>query len=200
MQSLKRFVRLDEMTSQAANINEELDLTLNLLRHKLKKDIKLTKNYGEIPLVECYPNMLNQVFLNILMNSIQSIEKQASVENAGLSGVPLAESAAASGSLPRYVGEIIITTAVLGDKLSVRVEDNGFGIKEEDKKKIFQAGFTTKKVGEGTGLGLAICKKIIEKHKGEIKFESTSYKAKDGSTSAVSRVVKSTLFEIILPL
>ncbi len=200
VQSLKRFVRLDEMTSQAANINEELDLTLNLLRHKLKKDIKLTKNYGEIPLVECYPNMLNQVFLNILMNSIQSIEKQASVENAGLSGVPLAESAAASGSLPRYVGEIIITTAVLGDKLSVRVEDNGFGIKEEDKKKIFQAGFTTKKVGEGTGLGLAICKKIIEKHKGEIKFESTSYKAKDGSTSAVSRVVKSTLFEIILPL
>ena len=61
-----------------------------------------------------------------------------------------------------YFGEIIITTAIFEDKLSVKIEDNGLGIKEEDKKKIFQAGFTTKKVGEGTGLGLAICKKIID--------------------------------------
>ncbi len=216
VQSLKRFVRLDEMTSQAANINEELDLTLNLLRHKLKKDIKLTKNYGEIPLVECYPNMLNQVFLNILMNSIQSIEKEASVENAGLSGTALQDGACAGGV--RYAGEIIISTEIVNDKLSVKIEDNGFGIKEEDKKKIFQAGFTTKKVGEGTGLGLAICKKIIEKHKGEIRFDSTSYRVKNSaaeggvsagaspgassSTSfkAGSRVVKSTVFEILLPL
>jgi len=188
VQSLKRFVRLDEMTSQAANINEELDLTLNLLHHKLKKDIKLIKNYGEIPLVECYPNMLNQVFLNILMNSIQSIEKEASIENAGLSGAK------------NYIGEITVTTAVFGDKLSVKIEDNGSGIKEEDKKKIFQAGFTTKKVGEGTGLGLAICKKIIEKHKGEITFESTSYRVKKEGAAAGSKVVKNTVFEIILPL
>ena len=207
VQSLKRFVRLDEMTSQAANINDELDLTLNLLRHKLKKDIKLIKNYGDIPLVECYPNMLNQVFLNILMNSIQSIEKQASVENAGLSGTPseLGSSGALGQSCAaqKYSGEITITTAVLGDKLSVRIEDNGFGIKEEDKKKIFQAGFTTKKVGEGTGLGLAICKKIIEKHKGEITFESTSYRVKApaaGSLGVKEKIAKSTVFEIILPV
>ncbi len=76
VQSLKRFVRLDETVLQAANINEELDLTLNLLRHKLKKDINLIKNYGEMQPVNCYPNMLNQVFLNILMNAIQSIEKK----------------------------------------------------------------------------------------------------------------------------
>ena len=199
VQSLKRFVRLDEMTSQAANINEELDLTLNLLRHKLKKDIKLVKNYGDIPLVECYPNMLNQVFLNILMNAIQSIEKQASIENAGLSGAP-SKNRGADGC---YFGEIIITTAIFEDKLSVKIEDNGLGIKEEDKKKIFQAGFTTKKVGEGTGLGLAICKKIIEKHKGEITFESKSYRVKgssEGNTGSRDRVVKNTVFEIILPL
>ena len=74
---------------------------------------------------------------------------------------------------------------------------------EEDKKKIFQAGFTTKKVGEGTGLGLAICKKIIEKHKGEITFESKSYRVKgssEGNTGSRDRVVKNTVFEIILPL
>lgn len=182
VQSLKRFVRLDEMTSQAANINEELDLTLNLLRHKLKKDIILNKNYGEIPLIECYPNMLNQVFLNILMNAIQSIEKQALVLNANL-----------SGEKPCYTGEINISTKIVEDNLIVRIEDNGAGIKEEDKKKIFQAGFTTKKVGEGTGLGLAICKKIIEKHKGEITFDSTSFRLNDG------KIAKSTVFEIKLP-
>lgn len=183
VQSLKRFVRLDEMTSQAANINEELDLTLNLLRHKLKKDIKLNKNYGDIPLVECYPNMLNQVFLNILMNSIQSIEKRASVENSGL-----------SGAKPEYFGEITISTEILNNNLIVKIKDNGLGIKEDDKKKIFQAGFTTKKVGEGTGLGLAICKKIIEKHNGEITFNSTSYKTSSG------KIAKTTTFEIKLPL
>ncbi len=197
VQSLKRFVRLDEMTSQSANINEELDLTLNLLRHKLKKDIKLVKNYGDIPLVECYPNMLNQVFLNILMNAIQSIEKQAGIENAGLSGTKTACSVlggADKGALGAYLGEIIISTEIIDNMLVVKIEDNGAGIKDEDKKKIFQAGFTTKKVGEGTGLGLAICKKIIEKHNGEITFDSKSYKTKEG------KIAKSTLFEIKLPV
>ncbi len=174
VQSLKRFVRLDEETLQAANINEELDLTLNLLRHKLKKNINLTKNYGDIPKVNCYPNMLNQVFLNILMNAIQSIEKETE-EKAG------------------YTGEISISTEIADKSLFVKIKDNGSGIKEEDKKKIFHAGFTTKKVGEGTGLGLAICKKIIEKHNGKISFESTG--AKKGDTTA-----KSTEFTIQIPI
>ena len=175
VQSLKRFVRLDETVLQAANINEELDLTLNLLRHKLKKDINLIKNYGVMHPVNCYPNMLNQVFLNILMNAIQSIEKEA------------------DNHPDNYMGEISITTRVLDGLLSVKIEDNGFGIKEEDKKKIFHAGFTTKKVGEGTGLGLAICKKIIEKHNGTISFESGVIK-KDGIP------VKSTYFLIQIPV
>lgn len=175
VQSLKRFVRLDETVQQQANINEELDLTLNLLRHKLKKDIKLIKNYGELQLVNCYPNMLNQVFLNILMNAIQSIEKEAATSKA------------------EYLGEIVITTEILNSVLYVKIKDNGFGIKEEDKKKIFHAGFTTKKVGEGTGLGLAICKKIIEKHNGSIAFESTVSK-KDGFA------IKSTIFSIQIPV
>ncbi len=152
VQSLKRFVRLDEMVQQEADINQELDLTLDLLKHKTKKGIKIEKKYGNIPLVKCYPNMLNQVFLNILMNSIQSIEKK--IQKIG-----------------EYGACIEIETQVCDEKLVVSIKDNGLGIEEKNKKKIFQAGFTTKKVGEGTGLGLAICKKIIEKHNGSIFFD-----------------------------
>ncbi|MCD8025101.1 MAG: ATP-binding protein [Candidatus Gastranaerophilales bacterium] len=170
VQSLKRFVRLDETVVQSADINKELDLTLEILRHRTKKDITIIKNYGEIPEIKCYPNMLNQVFLNILMNGIQSIEK---------------EKAANSG---KYKGEIQILTKKEGDNLVIKITDNGTGILEADKKKIFTAGFTTKKIGEGTGLGLAICKKIIEKHKGKISFTS---KTKGN---------KSTCFTILIPI
>ncbi len=157
VQSLKRFVRLDETVLQKANINKELDLTLEILRHKTKKGIEIIKKYGEIEEIECYPNMLNQVFLNILMNAIQSIEKEKTVKE-------------------NYAGKIEITTKRENNNLTVKIADNGGGITEADKKKIFTAGFTTKKVGEGTGLGLAICKKIIEKHKGSISFESKTGK------------------------
>ena len=166
VQSLKRFVRLDETVKQTANINKELDLTLEILRHKTKKGIQIVKKYGNIKEIDCYPNMLNQVFLNILMNSIQSIEKEKT-EN------------------PEQNGEIIISTKEKDDFLEIKITDNGFGIKEADKKKIFTAGFTTKKVGEGTGLGLAICKKIIEKHEGKITFTSKQLKNREKSTSFI---------------
>ena len=171
VQSLKRFVRLDETVKQRANINKELDLTLEILRHKTKKGIEIVKEYGEIEEIDCYPNMLNQVFLNILMNAIQSIEKEKT-EN------------------PEKIGKIIISTNKKDNFLEIKITDNGFGIKEADKKKIFLAGFTTKKVGEGTGLGLAICKKIIEKHEGKITF--TSKQLKNGE--------KATSFIILLPI
>ena len=153
VQSLKRFVRLDETTQQEADINQELDLTLDLIHHKIKKGFEIEKEYGQLPLVNCYPNMLNQVFLNILMNAIHSIE-DIKIKNTS------------------YVGKIKIKTVILGDFLRVSILDNGKGIKDSDKDKIFNAGYTTKDKGKGTGLGLAICKKIIEKHKGELHFES----------------------------
>ncbi len=171
VQSLKRFVRLDETVRQVADINKELDLTLEILRHKTKKGIEIIKKYGEIPPLSCYPNMLNQVFLNILMNAIQSIEKEKTMEDEN------------------YKGKIEILTEVELHNLKIKITDNGSGIKESDKKKIFTAGFTTKKIGEGTGLGLAICKKIIEKHNGKISFESKNTK-KDRKTS----------FTILLPV
>ena len=153
VRSLKRFVRLDEMVQQEADINQELDLTLDLLKHKTKKGIKIIKNYAELKPIKCYPNMLNQVFLNILMNAIQSLETK-------------------THKIGEYGASIEINTYKEDDKLFVSIKDNGLGIDEKNKKKIFQPGFTTKKIGEGTGLGLAICKKIMEKHKGEIFFNT----------------------------
>lgn len=153
VQSLKRFVRLDETTQQEANINQELDLTLDLIRHKIKHGFEIQKEYGSIPLVDCYPNMLNQVFLNILMNSVHSIEDVKKYNSD-------------------YVGKIKLSTEIFEDYLRIKIFDNGKGIENKNKEEVFSAGYTTKKKGQGTGLGLAICKKIIEKHKGEINFES----------------------------
>lgn len=143
--SLKKFVRLDEAELQEADINKEIDLTLDLIRHETKNRIEIEKHYGILPLIKCYPNMLNQVFTNVLVNACQAIE----------------------GS-----GKIEITTEFNDKKLIVKIKDNGKGIPENELSKIFTAGYTTKGVGVGTGLGLAICTKIIEKHNGEILVNS----------------------------
>lgn len=141
--SLRKFVRLDEAELQDADINKELDLTLDLIRHETKNRIDIIKNYGEIPLIKCYPNMLNQVFMNILVNATQAIED---------------------------IGKITIDTSYENSNLIVKIKDTGCGIKEPEK--IFFAGYTTKGVGVGTGLGLAISQKIIEKHDGKIEVKS----------------------------
>ena len=143
--SLKQFVRLDEAELQNANINKELDLTLDLIRHETKNKVEIIKNYGEIRDIKCYPNMLNQVFMNLLMNACQSIDTK---------------------------GEITISTIDKKSELVIKIKDTGCGIPPENRDKIFHAGFTSKGVGVGTGLGLAITKKIVEKHNGTIDFES----------------------------
>ena len=143
--SLKKFVRLDEAELQEADINKELDLTLELIRHETKNRIEIVKNYGTLPLIKCYPNMLNQVFTNILGNACQAIEGK---------------------------GKITITTSYKAETMTVSIKDTGKGIPEDEISKIFTAGFTTKGVGVGTGLGLAISAKIIEKHNGKIIVNS----------------------------
>ena len=139
--SLKKFVRLDEAELQEANINDELDLTLELIRHETKNRIEIIKNYGNLPAIKCFPNALNQVFTNILVNACQAIDGK---------------------------GSITITTKYEAESLIVSIKDTGCGISKENLDKIFTAGYTTKGVGVGTGLGLAICVKIIEQHNGEI--------------------------------
>ena len=141
--SLRKYVRLDEAELQEADINQEIDLTLELLRHETKNRIEIIRNYGEIPPVKCYPNMLNQVFTNILQNAIHAIKGK---------------------------GIISIDTSFKNKKLTVKIKDNGCGIKEPQK--IFDYGYTTKEVGVGTGMGLTISQKIIEKHKGKIEVKT----------------------------
>lgn len=148
VKSLKRFVRLDEAQFQEADINSELDLTLKLMAHEIKSNIQVEKNYGDIPLVLCSVNMLNQVFMNLLVNACHSIVEK------GLGGI------------------IKISTCIEQSNLIVKISDNGVGMDIDTQNKIFNVGFTTKKKGIGTGLGLSISKKIIELHKGSISFVS----------------------------
>lgn len=141
--SLRKFVRLDEAELQETDINKEIDLTLDLIRHETKNRIEIEKHYGELPPIKCYPNMLNQVFMNILVNAAHAIKE---------------------------TGKITIDTNFQNKNLIVKIKDTGCGIKEPEK--IFFAGYTTKGVGVGTGLGLAISQKIVEKHKGKIEVKT----------------------------
>lgn len=141
--SLRKFVRLDEAELQEADINKEIDLTLDLIRHETKNRINIIKNYSKLPPIKCYPNMLNQVFMNILVNAAHAIKEK---------------------------GTITIDTKYKNNNLVVKIKDTGCGIKEPDK--IFFAGYTTKSSGVGTGLGLAISQKIIEKHNGKINVKT----------------------------
>lgn len=143
--SLKKFVRLDEADLQETDINKELDLTLELIKHETKNKIEVKRNYSQLPQIKCYPNMLNQVFMNLLINACQSMPDG---------------------------GDITISTAFFDNQLIVKIKDTGLGIDEKIKDKMFIAGTTTKQIGIGTGLGLAISKKIIEKHNGKIYFAS----------------------------
>lgn len=159
VKSLKRFVRLDEAEFQKADINKEIDLTLKLLTHELGNNIEIIKNYSAIPEVMCSVNMLNQVFMNLLVNACHSIKQK------------------------KQKGIIVITTMADEKFLTVKIKDNGTGIPSEIQSKIFNAGFTTKKIGIGTGLGLSISKKIAELHKGSISFVS---KQNEGTEFTVS--------------
>ncbi len=160
--SLRNFSRLDEATIKFVNIHEGLDSTLVILNHKLKQETRLHKQYGNLPPVECYPALLNQVWLNILTNAIDAVEpRQQQAERSS-----------------HYPPEIYIHTETVtsngGEPLWVRVRigDNGPGIPAEVKHKIFDPFFTTKPVGFGTGLGLSVCFSIVQKHSGKIHCNS----------------------------
>lgn len=160
--SLRSFSRLDEAEMKPADIHEGIDSTLLILQHRCKptssfEGIEIVKNYGTLPLVECYPGQLNQVFMNILVNAMDALESQThpriiTISTEVVSGK---ESQACLG----------IDSSVL-----IRIRDNGAGMNENVNKRLFDPFFTTKPVGKGTGLGLAISYQIVvEKHKGILK-------------------------------
>lgn len=145
--SLRNFSRLDEAEMKQVDIHEGIDNTLLILNHRLNPDIKLIKQYQPLPLINCYPAQLNQVFMNIISNAVDEL-----LEHQQLS-----------------LKQLIIQTQVVdSNQIQVRIRDNGPGIAPEIKDKIFDPFFTTKPVGQGTGMGLAIAYQIIEKHHGSI--------------------------------
>ncbi len=144
--SLRKFARLDEAELDEFDVHEGIENTFMLVYHYTKDRIEIEKHYGDLPMLRCHPNQMNQVFMNILVNGIQAIEGW---------------------------GKIIITTERQENNVIISFEDNGKGIEKEHLKHIFDPGFTTKGVGVGTGLGLSIVYNIIEDHKGKIEVEST---------------------------
>ncbi len=143
---LRNFSRLEEAQIKQVDLHEGLENTLQLLTGELKNRIKVIKNFGRLPKVNCYPSQLNQVFMNVLSNAAQAIEGD---------------------------GEITITTRTLpDDKVEVAIRDNGKGMPKATLEKIFDPFFTTKSLGSGTGLGLSISYGVVQKHGGEILVTS----------------------------
>lgn len=141
VKGLRSFSRLDDDNFKIAELHDGIDSTLILLYNKTKNRINVHKDYGDLPPIECFPSKINQVFMNILTNSIQAIEDK---------------------------GDIYIETISSGIGVKIIIRDTGVGMTAEVKKHIFEPFFTTKEVGSGTGLGLSISYGIIEQHKGNI--------------------------------
>jgi len=141
VKGLRSFSRLDEEKFKLADIHEGIDSTLILLYNKTKNKITIHKEYGDLPEIECLPSKMNQVFMNILTNSIQAIEDK---------------------------GDIFIETISSGIGIKIIIRDTGNGMTDEVKDHIFEPFYTTKDVGKGTGLGLSISYGIIEQHNGNI--------------------------------
>ena len=155
VQDLKEFSHVDGKKFTEYDINKCVNSALNIVWNELKYHCEVVKNLGEVPLIKCFPQQINQVLMNIIVNAAQACKDKGLIE---------------------------ITTAPESSGVSVTIKDNGSGIKPEYIKKIFDPFFTTKDVGKGTGLGLNITYNIVRKHGGTIDVESEPGK---GSTFIV---------------
>ncbi len=151
VKGLRIFSRVDEDDLKRADINEGIESTLVIANNLLENRIEIVRDFEQLPLIECYPGKLNQVFLNIISNAVHAINKRHG-EHAG--------------------GEVTITTRVVDESVTVSIRDNGTGMDEKTQHKIFEPFFTTKEVGEGTGLGMSITYNTIRKHNGQIAIRS----------------------------
>jgi signal transduction histidine kinase len=162
--SLRTFSRADADTQQKFDLHEGIDSTVLILRHRLKANekrpaIAVITDYGSIPAVECFPGQLNQVFMNILANAIDALDEA----NQGRSYEDIQAN-------PNWIK---IRTWTEQNQVKIAIADNGLGMTEEVKARIFDHLFTTKGVGKGTGLGLAIAQQIVvEKHGGRLEVHS----------------------------
>ena len=160
--SLRNFSRLDEADFKKVDLHEGIENTLLILGHRLKAKsalfgIQITRDYGDLPCVTCFPGQLNQVFMNLLANAIDALEE-----------APFEKRGSASPTIH------ISTSLIEENRIQIQIIDNGSGIPAKIQQKVFDPFFTTKPVGKGTGLGLSISYQIIvEKHHGTIECRST---------------------------
>lgn len=183
--SLRNFSRLDEADMKLVDIHEGIESTLLILQYRLKpkrntSEIHVVRDYGDLPLVECYPSQLNQVFMNILSNAIDALE-------------PVPHSPSGTSETEKPCKQIVIQTmrlpGVTGDRdrALIRIVDNGAGVPEAIWQKLFDPFFTTKPIGHGTGLGLSISYQIVvDRHHGTLQ--------------CLSEVGKGTEFRIEIPV
>lgn len=163
VQDLKDFSRAGaDQDWQWANLHNGIDSTLNIVNNEVKYKADIVKDYGELPEVECLPSQLNQVIMNLIVNSAQAI-----------SGVTR--------------GRITIRTGVLDERVWIEIADTGAGIPKEIQSRIFDPFFTTKPIGSGTGLGLSLSYGIIQKHHGQIVLDSEPGK---GTTIRIELPIK----------
>ena len=155
-QSLKDFSRLDRASTAQADLNEGLEKTLVIAKNVLKGSVEIQKSFAELPLVTCSPSQINQVFLNLIKNASDAMDR---------------------------TGVLTLTTWSDDDFVHVSVKDTGHGMDEETLAKIRDPFFTTKEVGKGTGLGLSISQKIVDAHEGRLDIQST---LGEGSTFTLS--------------
>lgn len=146
IRSLKTFARVNEGDLRKVDVHELLLNTLKLSGCVFRRRVTVVTNFGDLPEVECYSGLLNQAFLNLVVNAAQAIQGD---------------------------GTVTVTTRQAGPDVEIAISDTGAGIPPEVRKKIFSAGFTTKPIGEGTGLGLSLTREIVEDtHGGKIWFET----------------------------
>ncbi|MEX0270685.1 ATP-binding protein [Leptolyngbyaceae cyanobacterium UHCC 1019] len=167
--SLRNFSRQDHQEMKLSNIHDGIDSTLLILSHRLKLGINVVKEYGNLPLIDCYPAQLNQVLMNIINNAIDALLEQP--------------------NQPKK--EIIIRTSTFNqDYIQIQIKDNGPGVPFALQPKLFEPFFTTKPVNKGTGLGLSICQQIIANHQGTIQVVS---KADEGAEFTIQLPVQSAM-------
>lgn len=146
IRGLKTCARVEEGELRSVDVADLVQGALRLAQSQYKRRVAMETSFADLPEVECYPHLLSQVFLNLIVNGAQAIEGE---------------------------GRIKVTTRRAGEMAEIEITDTGRGMSSEQKTKVFQRGFTTKAPGEGTGLGLSISHDIVvEKHKGSIEFES----------------------------
>ncbi|MEA5553224.1 ATP-binding protein [Anabaena cylindrica UHCC 0172] len=174
--SLRNFSRLDQAEIKSVDIHEGIENTLTILQHNIKAkpdrpEISVIKEYGKLPLIECYAGQMNQVFMNIISNAIDALSERYKLSNS---------SDKITENTQKDIKILIHSEVTNDNQIMISIADNGLGIPEGIQKRLFDPFFTTKPVGKGTGLGLSISHQIVvEKHGGQLYFVSNPGKGSE---------------------